>query len=328
MADIFGVRVAPDLSVLDSLIIICNDDGGQTDPSVIFNGENYIVVWADAFIDSRDIILKAVRVDPQGGIIGSGVPFGSGNSITDIAFDGSRCLVIWTKAQQGILGCFLNDQALPEDSTFCIDTINGSEVLARLEYDGTNYLVVWSDFDSTGVDRDIYGRLVSPGGSVVSDRIAITRIAGYQVNPDLCFNGENYLVAWVEASGVIRGRFIAPTGQLVSGIFAVSDTMPCARDNVKSAAGSSNHLIVWSEWHTDFDIYGNCDVAVFVNEGTTLMLRSSWNTTITAGPIEFDHALWGLFDISGRQVSGQICPRGVYFLRHVSGSVRKIVKIR
>jgi hypothetical protein len=328
MADIFGVRVAPDLSILDSLIIICNDEGGQTDPSVVFNGENYIVIWADAFAGFRDIALKAVRVDPQGGIIGSGVRFGTGNSITDVAFDGNRCLVIWSKAQQGICGRFLNAEALPEDSVFRIDTIIGSEVWAHLDFDGTNYFVVWSDFDSLGNDRDVFGRIVSPDGSIVSERIAITGIAGHQVNPDVSFNGENYLVAWVEASGMIKGRFVGVNGHLVSEIFSISDTMPYARDNVQTKAGATNHLIVWGEWHTDCDIYGNCDLTINVPEGVALELSSSWSPTIVTGPFAYDRTMWELFDVSGRQVSGQVITKGVYFLRHRSGSVRKIVKIR
>ncbi|MBN2620475.1 hypothetical protein JXB22_05220 [candidate division WOR-3 bacterium] len=328
MADIFGVRVAPDLSVLDSLIIICNDAGGQTDPSVVFNGENYIVVWADAFAGVRDIALKALRVDPQGNVIGNGVRFGSGNSVTDIAFDGDRCLVIWAKAHQGVFGRFLNDQALPEDSVFRIDTIIGSEVLSHLAYDGTNYLVVWSDFDSLGNERDVFGRLVSPDGWVVSDRIAITCTTGHQVNPDVSFNGENYLVAWVEASGVIKGRFIGLAGQLVSEIFPVSDTTPYVRDNVQSAVGSTNHLIVWSEWHADFDIYGNGDLAIKVEEGESPELGAPWSATIISGPFVYDRTMWDVFDVSGRQVSGQVFAKGVYFLRDRSGSVHKIVKVR
>lgn len=327
MADVFGVRVTPDLEILDSLIIICNDPGGQTDPSVIFNGENYIIVWADAFAHARDIALKAVRVDPEGNVIGSGVQFGSGNSATDIAFDGDRVLVVWSRMHDGIYGCFLNDQALPEDSIFMIDRITGSDARVRLAYDGTMYLVVWSDFDTLGMDRDVFGRRVTCTGGVVGDRIRVSDDAGHQVDPDVCFNGANFLIAWIEASGRINGRFVDPEGQPIGDIFPVSDTVSYVRDGVVAAAGSSSHLVAWAEWHYDFDIYGNCDIAISIPEaqhGSFIPLI----TTIVTGPLRYDPDVWTAYDVTGRDVVGQRVNRGVYFLRNRTGDVQKVVKIR
>jgi hypothetical protein len=328
MADIFGVRVAPDLSILDSLIIICNDPGGQTDPAVVFNGTDYIVVWADAFAESRDIPLRAVRVDTHGVVIGTGVHFGSGNNMTDIAYDNNRCLVVWSVGFDGIHGRFLNDQAMPEDTVFRIDGIIGSDALVSIDFDGSNYLVVWSDFDSTGVDRDIFGRLVSPDGNIVSNRIPVACADGHQANPSLAFNGENYLVAWLEASGTINGRFVAPTGMLINEIFQISDSSSYARDGVNIAAGQSNHLVVWAEWHADFDIYGNCEVMVDVREGNAPAPLISPVTTIVSGPLSScAYDILEIFDVTGRRIPLTRVNQGVYFLEDRNQTVHKIIKI-
>src|SRR5262245_12776711 len=64
-------------------------------------------------------------------------------------------------------------------------------------FDGTNYLVVWSDSRSGG--SDIYGARVSPSGTILDpDGIRITTGAVAHVMPRVSFDGTNYLVVWEE----------------------------------------------------------------------------------------------------------------------------------
>lgn len=329
MADIFGVRVAPDLSILDSLIIICNDAGGQSEPAVVFNGQDYIVVWTDAVTGLRASDLKALRIDPSGVVIGPAVTFGTGNYVSDIAFDGARSLVIWSSEHEAVKGRFLNGQALPEDTVFLIDALIGSEASAQLDYDGTQYLVVWSDFDSMGIDREIYGRCISPDGVITSDRILITDDDVHQASPSVRFNGVHYLVAWIEASGAVRGCFIDTTGHVLGDIFQICDTMAYARDNVDIASSYSNHLVVWSEWRSDFDIYGNCEIMVGFRESQPYVMHKTWYTQIIAGPLSsYIYGHWDVFDVQGRKIVLGSVNKGVYFLKNSDGIVHKIVKVR
>jgi len=329
MADIFGVRVAPDLSILDSLIIICSDAGGQTDPAVLFMEQDYVVIWADVVAGARASALKALRVDPHGGVIGPAITFGTGNSLTDMAYDSNRCLVVWSNEHDAIYGRFLNEQAMPEDTVFMIDRLTGSEGSPQLDYGGVHYLIVWSDFDSAGIDREIYGRLVSTNGAIVSDRIQITDEGGHQACPSVNFNGINYLVAWIEASGAIKGRLIETSGQPASTIFQVCDTFSHARDGIDIASGLSNHLVVWSEWRSDFDIYGNCDISIEISEYRPLPEQRSWHAEIIGSPLPYDiYGHWEIFDVSGRKIPFESIDKGIYFLKNSEGEVHKIVKVR
>jgi hypothetical protein len=329
MADIFGVRVAPDLSILDSLIIIDNGPGGQIDPAVVFNGQDYIVVWADAFAGTRASALKSVRVDTHGVVIGSETTFGSGNSLTDIAFDGARSFVVWSYDHYRLYGRFLNASAQPEDSVITIDTLIGSDGSVQVAFDGTNYLVVWSDFDSTGIDQDVYGRLVAVDGTIASSRIRITDITGHQVDPAVCYNGVHYLVSWHEASGAIKGIFLNPAGQPASMSFQICDSTSYARASVASAAGEYNHLVVWAEWHTDFEIYGNCDLTIGFQERYERPCTPSWSPAIFTGPLSSSkYEKWDIFDVTGRRIHPGAAADGVFFIRDPEGVRYKIIVIR
>ena len=88
MADIFGVRVTADLNILDTLIIICNTAGGQTEPAVTFAGQNYFVTWLDQAFQTRNSPVAVARVNPQGIVLDSVALIGTGDYHPDIAFDG------------------------------------------------------------------------------------------------------------------------------------------------------------------------------------------------------------------------------------------------
>ncbi|TET17101.1 MAG: hypothetical protein E3J78_07990 [Candidatus Cloacimonadota bacterium] len=64
-----------------------------------------------------------------------------------------------------------------------------------IAFDGTNYLIVWTDGrDSLDV---IYGARVSQSGTVLEpDGFALLAENDEQINPVVAFDGENYLVAW------------------------------------------------------------------------------------------------------------------------------------
>src|SRR5262245_14846921 len=85
-------------------------------------------------------------------------------------------------------------------------------------FDGTNYLVVWSDSRSGGYD--IYGARVSPSGTILDPNgIRITTAAAvFHAMPRLSFDGTNYLVVWEESQSGdfnIVGARVTPAGSVL-----------------------------------------------------------------------------------------------------------------
>lgn len=320
MADIFGVRVTPELNVLDTLII-CNKVSGQTEPAVIFNGENHIVVWLDLGI-------MAARVTPQGTVLDTGYYIGNGGNHPDIAFDNNRCLVIWSKDADGIYGRFINNYAQPEDTVFRIDTAMAGGTIPKLDFDGINYLIVWADFNSAGTDLDIYGQFVSTQGQLMGSKITIANGSQSQNNPNIIFDGANYLVVWAEASTDIFGQRVQPDGHLLDDKFRISDNTAENRDQPAVSVGVDNYLIVWSEYHDDFDIYGNVDVMIGINEEKAPQVKQFIPSIISGSVFLPDLQNFKVYDVIGRSVNPQRLESGVYFIRIDDQVIKKLVRIR
>ena len=70
-----GVRVTPSLDTLNTFLIcnIADDSFMQTDPTVTFTGENYLVVWSDEKYGPSNVFHPfAARVTPAGVVLDSG----------------------------------------------------------------------------------------------------------------------------------------------------------------------------------------------------------------------------------------------------------------
>ena len=63
-------------------------------------------------------------------------------------------------------------------------------------FDGTNYLVVWSD-QRLSRDEDVFATRVSPAGAILSTTgITVNTGAGRQLHPSVAFAGTQFVVAW------------------------------------------------------------------------------------------------------------------------------------
>jgi hypothetical protein len=327
MSDIFGVRVTADLAIIDSLIIICNDATGQTEPSVSWGGQNYFVTYLDDVFDSRTGTVKVQRVSPQGVVLDNGYTVGTGDYNPEIAYDGSRCLIVWSEEFQGVAGRFVNADGQPVGPTFYIGMTQGVSTLPVIEFGDQYYLIVWADFCPLGTDQDIYGQLVAADGSLIGDRITIAEGAANQNSPSVTFDGSEFLVVWVEDLNVIYGRFVGANGMPVGTGFAISDNSGYERQYPSVKSGTEYFLTVWNEFRTDFDIYGNTDISVGIRETQTG--KRVVGVPITSGQIKkYINSDVVLYDILGREVSSDRIGPGVYFFENETRDVEKIIVIR
>ncbi len=181
----------------------------QSLPAIAFGGTNYLVVWEDERISTdRDIFGARVSIlgevlDPIGIKICT-VP----NMQTGIKVAGGdqNYLVVWTdyrNASDDIYGARVDfsGNVLDPDG-FPISTGEGWESYPDVAWDGTNFLVVWSDDRSTTTYDDIYGTRVTSSGQVLDPQgIQISSDLAWEETPSIAYNGSVYFVAWEHALG-------------------------------------------------------------------------------------------------------------------------------
>ena len=139
--------------------------------AVAFNGSNYLVIWRgdNDQIRGARVSPGGVILDPGGFAITSGAMDPTGATL---ASDGTDYLVAWSDARFGCCSIFgsrvtgagraLNPRGI------AIATHGRQQLEPAISYDGTNYLVAWTDNRSTSAD--IYGARVSPSGRVLDPR--------------------------------------------------------------------------------------------------------------------------------------------------------------
>jgi hypothetical protein len=236
--------------------------------------------------------------------------------------------VVWHKAYTGIQGIFLNDLGQPDDSVFTIARLDASMTMPRITFSNDAYLVVYADFCSTGTDLDIYGRFITPQGQIIGGEIEIAYGPASQSYPEVAFDGLNYFIIWQENNNAVFGRHMSVDGVFLNDAFQISQDTLYTREYPGLAAGIDNYLVVWGEFHDDFDVYGNIDIMINIEEHKA-------ERSIRKYPPIMSLRLHGdllsknkLYDISGRMVSSIDLKPGIYFVLNDRQNFEKVVVLR
>jgi hypothetical protein len=271
--DIYGARIDPSGATLDTQCIsISTASDDQLSPAIAYDGTNYLVVWEDRRNNSYDIYgarvsLEGMVLDPVGIAICTAV---DSQKIPFVAFDGSSYLVVWEDKRSGssfdIYGARVSPDGTVLDPTgIAISAANRGQRSPSAAFDGTNYLVVWSDYRNYSNSDDIYGARVNTEGIILDPSgIAISTANYEQKLPSLSFDGMNYLVVWQDnRSGVenerdIYGARMTPNGVVLdpSGIDITHVVNNQCSPSV--AFDGTNYVAIWQDYRNGFwDIYGS-----------------------------------------------------------------------
>ncbi|MBM3322034.1 hypothetical protein FJY69_00905 [candidate division WOR-3 bacterium] len=271
--DLYGARVTGTGAVLDPEgIAISTATGSQSLPSVGFDGQGWLVVWTDSRGGAYAGDIYAARVSPAGVVLDpSGLPVSTATerqTCPAVASDGTNSLVVWEDwrwyggqhwadvyaARITQSGAVLDPEGIPA-ATSAYD--NWTPAAA---FDGANYLAVWADYRN-GSGYDVYGARLGPDGAVLDpEGIAVSTATGPQEEPDVAFDGDNFLVVWGDrraaASHVYgarldkHGTVLDPNG-IPIGVARGGQFSPAV------ACGSASYLVVWEDARNSYvNIYG------------------------------------------------------------------------
>jgi hypothetical protein len=243
--------------------------GEHYSPAVAFDGTNYLVVWTDSRPAGYDIygarVSQAGTVLDPGGFAISTAP--ASQEVPALAFDGTNFLVTWTDNRSGSgwpdvygarvsrAGTVLDPDGIP------ISTASFGQGGTALAFDGTNYLVTWSDSRSGTGSADLYGARVSPAGAVLDPAgFAISTAPNSQQVESLAFDETNFVIAWEDwrsGSPDIYGARVSPAGSVLDPSGIPISTRVAYERLPEVAFDGTNCLVIWSDQHSGgSDIYG------------------------------------------------------------------------
>ncbi|AKT42692.1 hypothetical protein [Chondromyces crocatus] len=184
--------------------------GLQGRPAIAWNGDHYLLVWQDDRRGTTDI--WAARLNADGSFIDpTGKLLIENASEPAIATNGTDFLVTFGRSTGNPYGKSLSAARVSAAGALVSETpIPGAGTMlekpARVAFDGTNYVVVWTGGSA-------YYARVSPQGAVVGAANTVLREA-HQV--DIAFDGTNTLIVTAGVEG-IHGFRLSPQGNLLGG---------------------------------------------------------------------------------------------------------------
>ena len=225
--DLYGQFISPSGSLLGSPVAITTAIYQQRDAALAFDGTNILVVWADGRrrihngpcpvgygYYPTDIYGQFVTKSGEGS---AGSLFGSNFIINEnsypsdnplnIAFDGTNYLVVWMDevimgttcpdyeeigGQWDLFGQLIDKSGSKVGSVISVSTASGQQFAPSIAFDGTNYLVSWTDMRNDangnwtcdaeeGTCSDIYGQFVSKSGALLGSEFIINNDEGNQL---------------------------------------------------------------------------------------------------------------------------------------------------
>jgi hypothetical protein len=180
---VFGVRVSPAGEVLDPDGFLIASTQMPSAPSMVFDGEQYLVAWRQSEPGSSGIFQARVEpdatvLDPGGVLIYETHAEEHGTAGVSMSFDGTHSLLTWETNGGALLeprllhaGRTAVDGTLIDQSPVRLSPEDEYVQVHAAGFDGTNHVIAWYSFEggirATRVTPE--GTVLDPDGFVVDD---------------------------------------------------------------------------------------------------------------------------------------------------------------
>jgi hypothetical protein len=211
-------RLSPEGTLLDgeSILVTGSPVGYAPDPRVAWDGTRFLVVWQERVIGETTSYMRVVgrRIDIDGALLDA-EPFVicdvdtatlSPEPNPAVAGLAGRFLVAWTDARVSedaadIYAALVDgaDPVVDPADGFALASAGVALGRARIASDGTGFLVVWQQDESTSLTskEDIVAASVDPVDGTVSEPVVVCGVPSQRSRTPLVAGGPaGYLVVW------------------------------------------------------------------------------------------------------------------------------------
>lgn len=250
--DIYAARVSPAGAVLDpNGIAITSAAGSQVAPSVASDGAGFFVAWEDPrSSSSTGLDVLGARVTGSGSVLDPSsiaIATATGDQTApSVAWSGASYLTVWQDERSGAADVYgarvdLNARVL-DASGIAVSRASRAQRDPAVAWNGTRFLVVWSDGRSGG-GTDVYGARVSAEGAVASPPLAIATASGDQTGPSVARDGPNWLAVW-EDDGDVEGSRVSDGGSVMDPQGVAVASRSTTESAPSATAGSTRRVAV------------------------------------------------------------------------------------
>ncbi|MEI6916530.1 MAG: hypothetical protein WCL39_15445, partial [Armatimonadota bacterium] len=195
LTDLYGMRLNASFQPIDaSPFPVAVFDEDQKQPAVAWNGTKYIVVWSDfrgQFAGVNNFDLQGAMVSPSGANpvspLATSVVSQLGDQLNpSIVANGTNIIAVWEDYRNGVADIYAikisNAGVVSPAGGIPISAGTSSKVEPKIEFDGTNNLVVWTDNrNNTPANlylfgNDLYAAKLSSVPAVVTADIPIVAL--------------------------------------------------------------------------------------------------------------------------------------------------------
>ncbi len=249
--NIYAARVSSAGVLLDTtaIPIATGTTSRQTDPTISFNGTDYVIAWTESA--PAPFSIHATRVSTSGTIVDSTptrLSTSTRNQTTPTsAFDGTQVFVVWN----GIEGVRLSGMTVLDTAPVKIALTTNEETAPAIAFDGTRALAVWVDSRSSPQYQIYAARLTTTGTMLDPSGIRVDTVDRFE-QPSVATNGTRFLVAYAKAPTTGSNRAIYAV-RINSSDGSVLDSTPLALtpgavDEKRSTAAASDGTDFFVAW--------------------------------------------------------------------------------
>jgi len=296
--DVYGVRLDAEGNVLDPEgIAICTAPWEQEHVAVAAVEGTFMVIW----YDDRDAAgLYAARISAGDGEVldpnGVQLHSATGNHWPAIASNGERFLVAWP-APGAIYGIWLDAGSAEglDPGQFHIASWESDVAVAS---DGEDFMVVWTDDSDQGEKVNVTPVAASGEEPVGAPVPLAPEVGGRQYQPTIAFDGERYLVSWMD---YYHDMDVGFTGDIAS-LLVGADGLPLDGEviDLDSSPGMQLEPISASDGTTFAVAYYSCeeiapDTTSFLCETRVKRVRGGDGAVLDEDPMALSGGPEGFF---------------------------------
>src|SRR5579871_594619 len=268
----YGLALAAGVVAVTEKSIAASNFPIATNPAVLqvgggvaSDGTNFLA----GYVAGTNIAVQIFS--PSGALLGGPVNIGkTGNSAPGgaVFFGRTNYFGAWsdTTAYPGVdmFGQFVSPGGAKVGAAFPLLASQGGhnlQAVRSIAFDGTNFLVVWQDTNSTA----IYGSFITQAGGLSGAPVLISSQSQNVGSVSATFGATNYLVTWENSTGFYNTwGAIVSTGGAAGSPFQINVNNSLDYNNTASAFDGTNYLVTWghdtqhnsSGQPTDWDVYG------------------------------------------------------------------------